>query len=144
MKNVETRFMKNVRRLRSLNDACLAQYLGSRILESHIAKVNGPVLTHTISLLRKLPLSLMPGDKLDIIVDIFDNIRNLIKQSSADDYGADELLPILEFILIRGAIQNLGIEVQFIRDFLHPDIRGGEKGLWWCHFYAAYKSLSKV
>ena len=46
--------------------------------------------------------------------------------------------------LISGAIQNLGLEIQFVKDFLHPDIQGGEKGLWFCHFYAAYKSLSKA
>ena len=144
LKKIESRFSRNVSRLRCLTDTCLAQYLGSQILETHIAKCNGPVLAATISRLRKLPLLLLPGEKLDIIVQIFDDIRDLIKNSNADEYGADELLPILEFILIRGAIQNLGLEIQFVKDFLHPDIQGGEKGLWFCHFYAAYKSLSKA
>ena len=66
------------------------------------------------------------------------------KNFKKDEFGADELLPIIEFVLIRGAIQNLGIEIQFIKDFLHPDIQGGQKGLWFCHFLCAYKSLSKV
>ena len=144
MKKVEERFSRNVSRLRKLSDTCLAQYLGSRVLEKHISDVNGPILVHTVGLLRKLPLSILPGDKLDIVVNIFDDVRKLINNCGKDEFGADELLPIVEFVLIRGAIQNLGLEIQFIKDFLHPDIQGGQKGLWFCHFYAAYKSLSKI
>ena len=144
-RRVEERFARTVQRLRKLSDACLAQYLGSQILERHVAESNGPVMVDTVRLIRQLPLCIQPGDKLDVVVKIFDSARHLVKQSSkADEFGADELLPIIEFVLIRGAIQNLGIEIQFIKDFLHPDIQGGQKGLWFCHFYAAYKSLSKV
>ena len=122
LKKIESRFSRNVSRLRCLTDTCLAQYLGSQILETHIAKCNGPVLAATISRLRKLPLFLLPGEKLDIIVHIFDDIRVLIK------------------ILVQTNI----VPMSLVKDFLYPDIQGGEKGLWFCHFYATYKSLSKA
>ena len=45
-----------------------------------------------VALIRKLPLAILPGEKLDIVVNIFEEIRALIRASKADEYGADELL----------------------------------------------------
>ena len=126
-----------------MNDLCLAQYVGSKILEEIIlAADNNPVFVSSISMIRKLPLQILPDSKLDLIYDIFVDIKSTIHQVRSD-YGADDLLPILEFVLIRGMVQNIGIEIRIIKDFLHPDIQGGEKGLLYCHFYTAYKSLCK-
>ena len=44
MRKIEARFTKTVTRLRKLTDACLAQYLGSKILEKHIEETKGPIL----------------------------------------------------------------------------------------------------
>lgn len=140
---MEDRFRTNVRRLRTMNDLCLAQYVGSEILEEIIVSAdNCPVFVQSISMIRKLPLQILPDSKLDLICDIFGDIKSTIKTVKSS-YGADDILPILEFILIRGMVQNIGIEIRIIKDFLHPDIQGGEKGLLYCHFYTAYKSLCK-
>ena len=92
------------------------------VLKAIFRQFEDEVLAATISRLRNLPLLLLPCEKLDIIVHIFDDIRVLIK------------------ILVQTNI----VPMSLVKDFLYPDIQGGEKGLWFCHFYATYKSLSKA
>ena len=140
---MEKRFQSNVKRLRSMNDLSLAQFVGSSILES-ILKYSGeqPVFCDCVKLIRSLPIEILPGDKMNIITKIFESIKTTLR-SLGKPVGADDILPILEFILIRGNIQGLGVEIRLIKDFLHPDIQGGEKGLLFCHFFSAYKSLAK-
>ena len=86
MRKIEARFTKTVTRLRKLTDACLAQYLGSQILEKHIEETKGPILIDTIRLLRKLPLCILPGEKLDVVVNIFDDARLLVKNCGKESF----------------------------------------------------------
>ena len=77
---MESKFNSNVRRLRSMNDLCLAQYVGSDILEQIIIKAdNKPVFASAIGLLRTLPLQVLPDFKLDLICDLFRDIKQQIK-----------------------------------------------------------------
>jgi hypothetical protein len=35
-------------------------------------------------------------------------------------YSADDLLPAMEFVMVRGMVTNLGVEIRIIKDFIHP------------------------
>ena len=37
-------------------------------------------------------------------------------------YSADDLLPAMEFVMVRGMVTNLGVEIRIIKDFIHPGI----------------------
>ena len=107
--SIQERFNTNVRRLRTMNDLCLAQYLGSPLLEQILNSTNqGPIFGSSIGMIRKLPLNVLPDQKLDLVCEIFANIRITLQKLKPNGYGADDILPILEFILIRGMVQNLG------------------------------------
>ena len=140
---MEKRFQSNVKRLRAMNDLSLAQFVGSNILEGILtSSAEKPVFCDCVKLIRSLPLQILPGEKMNVVTGIFESIKQTLR-SLSKPVGADDILPIVEFIMIRGNVQGLGVEIRLIKDFLHPDIQGGEKGLLFCHFFSAYKSLAK-
>ncbi|CAG5112880.1 Oidioi.mRNA.OKI2018_I69.chr2.g7047.t1.cds [Oikopleura dioica] len=140
---VEERINLNLRRYRAMKDLSLAQLLGSDILEQMVIDAEEkPILISCVKKMRQFPLCILPDQKLDLICELFKLLKEELAKYNAS-YSADDLLPAMEFVMVRGMVTNLGVEIRIIKDFIHPDIQGGERGLWYCHFYTAYKSLSR-
>lgn len=140
---VEERINQNLRRYRTMKDLSLAQLLGSEILDKMVIDADHkPILLSCVRKMRQFPLCILPDQKLDLVCELFKDLKTHLAKYNAS-YSADDLLPAMEFVMVRGMVTNLGVEIRIIKDFIHPDIQGGERGLWYCHFYTAYKSLSR-
>jgi hypothetical protein len=89
--------------------------------------------------LRDLTREMLPADKLAIVLRCMQAIVSTIKQecAAADnnsgsddvlDIGADDLLPILIFVVVQSGIYSIDSQCQYMWSLAAPDDLRGEKG----------------
>ncbi|XP_046487963.1 protein sprint isoform X2 [Neodiprion pinetum] len=72
-----------------------------------------------------------PLDKLENLLAAISAIFNSVKQSNSDSeivLGADDLLPLLVWVLVRGRVWGAEVEAEYMWGLLHPSLLTGEGG----------------
>ncbi|XP_033210126.1 protein sprint isoform X2 [Belonocnema kinseyi] len=72
-----------------------------------------------------------PLDKLENLLSTISAIFNSVKQSNSGRHvtlGADDLLPLLVWVLVRGRVIDAEIEAEYMWGLLHPSLLTGEGG----------------
>ncbi|XP_025602606.1 protein sprint isoform X5 [Athalia rosae] len=72
-----------------------------------------------------------PLDKLENLLAAISAIFNSVKQSNSGRHvtlGADDLLPLLVWVLVRGRVVGAEIEAEYMWGLLHPSLLTGEGG----------------
>ncbi|XP_057329306.1 protein sprint isoform X2 [Microplitis mediator] len=81
--------------------------------------------------IERLQKSDSPLDKLENLLSAISTIFNSVKHSNCDKHvtlGADDLLPLLVWVLVRGKVVDAEIEAEFMWGLLHPSLLTGEGG----------------
>ncbi|XP_051169511.1 protein sprint isoform X2 [Leptopilina boulardi] len=72
-----------------------------------------------------------PLDKLENLLSAISAIFNSVKQSNSGRHvtlGADDLLPLLVWVLVQGRVIDAEIEAEYMWGLLHPSLLTGEGG----------------
>ncbi|XP_034946737.1 protein sprint isoform X2 [Chelonus insularis] len=72
-----------------------------------------------------------PLEKLEHLLAAISTIFNSVKHSNCEKHvtlGADDLLPLLVWVLVRGKVVDAEIEAEFMWGLLHPSLLTGEGG----------------
>jgi len=94
-------------------------------------------LPNWIGILTSIQTKYLATQKLDTLVNLLSDIKKF--QTSADD-----LIPLLTFILIRAKIENLGCHLQFINDFLFRGLNSGSRGYCFTSFKSCYLYILRI
>lgn len=85
--------------------------------------------------LRQLTRAVFPTEKLSVVMKCMQAIVSTIKQECESqregevlDIGADDLLPILIFVVVQSGIQSFDSQCQYMWSLASPDDLRGEKG----------------
>jgi len=85
-----------------------------------------------------------PRDKMACIVRCCETIENLIILSSGrGTVSADDILPVLVFVLLKANPPSLLSTIQFIEGFYAPRMQGSES-YWWIHFNSAVEFIKQL
>lgn len=88
-------------------------------------------------ILKTLEMHQMATQKLATLIELMSKIKEM--QTSAD-----ELIPLLTFIIIRSKIEYLGCHLQFINDFLFQKLKSGEDGYCFTTMKSCYLFILKM
>lgn len=88
-------------------------------------------LNHILKYIEQLQVSDSPLDKLENLLSAISAIFNSVKHADHDRHvtlGADDLLPLLVWVLVQGKVVDAEIEAEFMWGLLHPSLLTGEGG----------------
>ncbi|XP_011301200.1 protein sprint isoform X2 [Fopius arisanus] len=108
---------------------------GKHIQEFGVRGTITPPSDASLSLILKyiehLRYSDSPLEKLENLLSAISAIFNSVKDANSDRHvtlGADDLLPLLVWVLVRGKVVDAEIEAEFMWGLLHPSLLTGEGG----------------
>ncbi|KAK0090356.1 hypothetical protein PV325_001130 [Microctonus aethiopoides] len=120
--------------LRTLADSIQYAY-GKHIQELGVRSTIIPPsdinLNIILKCIERLQRSDSPLDKLENLLSAISAIFNSVKHANSDRHvtlGADDLLPLLVWVLVRGKVIDAEIEAEFMWGLLHPSLLTGEGG----------------
>ncbi|XP_011351800.1 protein sprint isoform X3 [Ooceraea biroi] len=85
-----------------------------------------------------------PLDKLEHLLAAISAIFNSVKQANSDRHiilGADDLLPLVVWVLVRGKVMDAEIEVEYMWGLLHNSLLSGEGGYYITTLSSAVQAL---
>ncbi|XP_063977947.1 protein sprint isoform X3 [Diachasmimorpha longicaudata] len=88
-------------------------------------------LSLILKYIERLQYSDSPLEKLENLLSAISAIFNSVKDANSERHvtlGADDLLPLLVWVLVRGKIVDAEIEAEFMWGLLHPSLLTGEGG----------------
>ncbi|XP_015115391.1 protein sprint isoform X3 [Diachasma alloeum] len=88
-------------------------------------------LSLILKYIERLQYSDSPLEKLENLLSAISAIFNSVKDANSDRHvtlGADDLLPLLVWVLVRGKVVDAEIEAEFMWGLLHPSLLTGEGG----------------
>ncbi|XP_033193907.1 src homology 2 domain-containing protein sprint isoform X8 [Bombus vancouverensis nearcticus] len=90
-----------------------------------------PNLERILKCIDRLQKADSPLDKLENLLAAFSAIFNSVKHANSGKHlalGADDLLPLLVWVLVRGRVVDAEVEAEYMWGLLHPSLLTGEGG----------------
>ncbi|XP_012239848.1 protein sprint isoform X6 [Bombus impatiens] len=90
-----------------------------------------PNLERILKCIDRLQKADSPLDKLENLLAAFSAIFNSVKHANSGRHlalGADDLLPLLVWVLVRGRVVDAEVEAEYMWGLLHPSLLTGEGG----------------
>ncbi|XP_033327914.2 src homology 2 domain-containing protein sprint isoform X2 [Megalopta genalis] len=90
-----------------------------------------PSLEKILKYIDKLQKADSPLDKLENLLAAISAIFNSVKHANSGRHvtlGADDLLPLLVWVLVRGKVVDAEVEAEYMWGLLHPSLLTGEGG----------------
>lgn len=93
--------------------------------------------------LQQLKTTFSPLEKLMVIRQTFQKISVVAQERLGVDYrwNMDDLFPVFLYIVVRARIPELGSELNFITDFMEPNLENGELGIMFTTLKACYHQI---
>ncbi|KAJ8681235.1 hypothetical protein QAD02_017022 [Eretmocerus hayati] len=106
---------------------------------------NDLFLNEAIETLQQLKTTFSAVEKLIVIKDTHYQIEVAIQQRLRENYklSADELIPMLYFVVVRASVLQLGSEIHFIEDFMESYLRNGHIGYALTNLMGIYDHILK-
>lgn len=101
------------------------------VLQSTLVPPSEAGLSVILKHIEQLQMSDSPLDKLENLLSAISAIFNSVKESNCDRHitlGADDLLPLLVWVLVQGKVVDAEIEAEFMWGLLHPSLFAGKGG----------------
>lgn len=111
--------------------------ISAQIRESHFVKA--------IETLQHLKTKFTPYEKLLVIMETFKEVNKLGQELCGEHFywSMDELFPVLQFIVVRARILQLGAEIHLMEDLIEPALMNGEFGIMFTTLQANYFQILK-
>jgi len=95
-----------------------------------------PPYQDAIDLMKKLPTFSTPTEKIELLINVSDSLCKCIsnfwnsRPSKPNNIvlGADDLLPLFTYVIIKSKVNNLHSEMMFIQDYLDQDLNQTVQG----------------
>ncbi|XP_076683210.1 src homology 2 domain-containing protein sprint isoform X6 [Andrena cerasifolii] len=90
-----------------------------------------PSLERILKYIERLQKADSPLDKLENLLAAISAIFNSVKHANSGRHvtlGADDLLPLLVWVLVRGKVVDAEVEAEYMWGLLHPSLLTGEGG----------------
>lgn len=112
---------------------------------SPIIKVKDQHFIEAIETLQLLKTMFSPLEKLFVIRQTFEKMTINVQEQLGDDYrwNMDDLFPVFLYVVVRARISQLGSEIDFIEDFMEPNLENGELGIMFTTLKACYQQILK-
>ena len=97
-------------------------------------------LSPAVGRLKAISLRSSPAEKARCVMEVQESIIECCKETDAP-IGADDLLPLLTYVMARAQVPHLAAEVRYAVDFLAENLCSGEMGYYLTCMYAGGTSV---
>uniref|UniRef100_A0A8C7KFT3 Ras and Rab interactor 2 n=1 Tax=Oncorhynchus kisutch TaxID=8019 RepID=A0A8C7KFT3_ONCKI len=118
----------------------LAKARGKTPLECFGVRVGVPDAADVEKVLQKLALmrrAYSPIDKVVLLLQVCKLIYKAMKDNSGQEFGADDFLPALSYVLVQCNMPELSVEVEYMMELLESSWLKGEGGYYLTSVYAS-------
>ncbi|XP_029476797.2 ras and Rab interactor 2-like isoform X1 [Oncorhynchus nerka] len=118
----------------------LAKARGKTLLECFGVRVGVPDAADVEKVLQKLALmrrAYSPIDKVVLLLQVCKLIYKAMKDNSGQEFGADDFLPALSYVLVQCNMPELSVEVEYMMELLESSWLKGEGGYYLTSVYAS-------
>lgn len=111
--------------------------------KNFINKKDDIYFNDAIENLQQLKTTFSPLEKLMVIKKTFEKVTKEVQRDFGSVYmwSMDELFPVINFVVIRASVLQLGSEINLIEDFMEPYVSNGELGIMFSTLKASYHQV---
>lgn len=114
---------------RQSDDTALLEYFGYN--NTNIFKhssgndsIQKDTLQKFINLLQTIETEHLPYNKLNVLEQVLEMIQDVATEKGCPN-AADDVVPLMTFLMIRSRVRKLGVHLQFVHDFMVTQLQSG-------------------
>ncbi|KAK9869444.1 hypothetical protein WA026_003199 [Henosepilachna vigintioctopunctata] len=145
----EKQYKKTIMEWNKQSDVALMAYLSvhpkfyktEKDLEGVPAKNH--IFFEAIENLQQLKSTFSPTEKLLVIREAVGKLTPVVQQILGANYiwNMDDLFPVFLYVVVRSRISDLGSELDFMDNFMDPNLESGELGIMFTTLKACYQQI---